>query len=329
MELENKVRWGIIGCGDVCEVKSGPAFSKVKNSELVAVMRRNASKAADFARRHNVLKFYTDANVIIEDEEINAIYIATPPAFHEEYATLAMKSGKPVYIEKPVTLTASSCSRLIELSDEFSTSAVVAHYRRELPLFRQIKEILEKGQLGKIHSVTLRLFQSVNKNIIARSDQNWRIVPSLSGGGLFHDLAPHQLDILIWLFGRPGSTNGYSKNNGALYDAPDFVYINALFSGEISFEGTWNFNVRDEQVEDFCEIVGNNGKLTFSFFRDPMLNWFHDNRTQKMQFDIPKHIQEPMIDKVVKFFLGKADNPCSLQEALISMQIMDSAGKNS
>src|SRR6266576_1870771 len=98
-----KIRWGIIGCGDVTEIKSGPAFSKVKNSKLIAVMRRNAEKAKDYALRHNVSKWY-----------INAIYVATPPSSHEEYAFAAFRAGKPVYVEKPMALNAASAGRMVK-----------------------------------------------------------------------------------------------------------------------------------------------------------------------------------------------------------------------
>ncbi|MCX6333190.1 MAG: Gfo/Idh/MocA family oxidoreductase, partial [Bacteroidia bacterium] len=80
------INWGIIGCGNVTEVKSGPAFNKVNNSRLIAVMRRDAVLAEDYASRHNVPKFYTDASKLINDPEINAVYIATPPSSHAEYA---------------------------------------------------------------------------------------------------------------------------------------------------------------------------------------------------------------------------------------------------
>ena len=80
------INWGIIGCGKVTELKSGPAFSKVEGSRLVAVMRRNAALAEDYAKRHNVPRFYSNADDLINDGEVNAVYVATPPGSHKEYA---------------------------------------------------------------------------------------------------------------------------------------------------------------------------------------------------------------------------------------------------
>ena len=96
------IRWGIIGCGNVTEVKSGPGFQKAKNSALVAVMRRNGALAEDYARRHNVPRWTDDAQALIDDPEVDAVYVATPPAFHIEYTIQAARAGKPVYVEKPL-----------------------------------------------------------------------------------------------------------------------------------------------------------------------------------------------------------------------------------
>ena len=117
------IHWGILGCGDVCEVKSGPAFNKIDRSRLVAVMRRDEAKARDFAQRHRVPRFYTDAQDLINDKEINAVYIATPPASHEDYAIQVMEAGKPVYIEKPVALNGESCERILKASERLGIEA--------------------------------------------------------------------------------------------------------------------------------------------------------------------------------------------------------------
>ena len=137
MEITGNVRWGIVGCGDVCEVKSGPAFNKIGHSTLVAVMRRDGEKAKDFARRHKVPKYYDDAQNLIHDPDVNAVYIATPPASHEELAIAAMQAGKPVYIEKPIAVSAASCERILDASRRLNVRASVAHYRRGLPIFKK------------------------------------------------------------------------------------------------------------------------------------------------------------------------------------------------
>ena len=326
-KAHDTVSWGIIGAGDVCEKKSGPAFNKVPNSELVAIMRRTKDKAQDYAKRHNVKKFYTTAGSLINDPDINAIYVATPPAFHEEYAVMAMKAGKAVYIEKPVTLNAKSCEKLIEASKQYEVPVSIAHYRRNLPLFQKVKSIVRDGVLGKITMINLYMFQPGASDLIADTSENWRLDPNISGGGLFHDLAPHQLDILYWIFGDASEINGFSLNQGNISKAPDFTKLNMIFSSGIVFTGTWAFNVHKSTVIDRCIISGKCGKVVFPFFGIPTLHLHTDTMNEYLPFAQPEHIQQPHIEKVVKFFRGESSNPCPIEDALCTMRMMDIAGK--
>ena len=139
-----KINWGIIGCGDVTELKSGPAFNKVADSALVAVMRRDAAKSKDFAARHQVPCWYNDAKQLINDSAVNAIYIATPPSSHFEYAIAAMEAGKPVYVEKPMALNFAESKSMAEFASNHQIKLVVAHYRRQQPVFKKIKEMLRQ-----------------------------------------------------------------------------------------------------------------------------------------------------------------------------------------
>jgi 1,5-anhydro-D-fructose reductase (1,5-anhydro-D-mannitol-forming) len=239
--ISKTVNWGIIGCGDVCEVKSGPAFNKVANSKLLAVMRRNLDKAKDFAERHKVPKYYADAAELINDTEVNAIYIATPPSSHESYLELALKAGKPVYVEKPVTVNSASVQRMMEMEKKYEGKVSVAHYRRGLPLFNKIKELVNDGALGKVKLILLRTLQPPVSKIITRTEDNWRINPEISGGGLFHDLSPHQLDIMYWIFGKPHRSDVQTANQGKQYNAPDLTMVQIAFANDIYFDGFWFF----------------------------------------------------------------------------------------
>jgi len=324
-KITGTVNWGIIGCGDVCEVKSGPAFNKVTDSKLVAVMRRDLEKVKDFALRHDVPKFYTEAAALINDDEINAIYIATPPSSHELYMEMALKAGKPVYVEKPVTVNAESVKRMITMEKEFDTKVSVAHYRRGLPLFNKVKQLVKAGIAGNIKLILLRTLQPSASKIITQTTDNWRINPEISGGGLFHDLSPHQLDILYWIFGRPKKVLVKSVNQGKHYNAPDMTMVQFGFTNDIYFNGVWNFNIAEAATEDSCEIIGDKGVIKFSFFRGNAIEVKSADGIQTMEMDTPVNIQMPHINKVVKFFRGKGRNPCSLKDAFVTMKIMDKA----
>lgn len=323
--INGTVNWGIIGCGDVCEVKSGPAFSKVPNSKLVAVMRRNVDKAKDFAQRHAVPKFFAEADDLINDGEVNAVYIATPPSSHEAYLELALKAGKPVYVEKPVTINAASVERMMVMEKKYNGKVSVAHYRRGLPLFNKIKQLLQEGAIGKVKLIQLKTLQPPTSKIITQTEDNWRINPEISGGGLFHDLSPHQLDIMYWIFGAPQQSQVIAVNQGKRYPAPDLTMVQLAFSNDVYFSGVWNFNVAESATGDSCEIIGDKGSLRFSFFRVSTLELVTENDKQIMELEYPINIQQPHINNVVEFFRGEGPNPCSLEDALVTMKVMDKA----
>ncbi len=323
--IKGTVNWGIIGCGDVCEVKSGPAFNKVANSKLVAVMRRNLDKAKDFARRHGVPKYYADGGELINDPEVNAIYIATPPSSHESYLEMAFKAGKPVYVEKPVTVDAASLERMIKMEKQYDCKVSVAHYRRGLPLFNKLKQFVNEGAIGKVKLILLRILQPPLSKIITQTEDNWRINPAISGGGLFHDLSPHQLDIMYWIFGTPQQVYVKAANQGKLYTAPDLTMVQLQFANDIYFNGVWNFNVAETATADSCEIMGDKGVIRFSFFRVSTIELTTDGGIVILELEYPINIQQPHINNVVRFFRGEDVNPCTLQDALVTMRVMDQA----
>lgn len=320
-----QINWGIIGCGDVCEVKSGPAFNKVSNSKLVAVMRRNAAKARDFAARHGVPKFYSNADELINDSAVNAIYIATPPSSHELYLEKCLQAGKPVYVEKPVTINTASLERMIGFEKMYGSKVSVAHYRRSLPLFIKVKDLISTGVIGKVKLVLLQTLQPVSKNVIPEVEENWRVNTAISGGGLFHDLSPHQLDIMYWLFGVPLKSNVMVANQGQHYNAPDSTLVQLQFANDIHFSGVWNFNMAASAKEDSCKIIGDKGSLHFGFFGSANVEITTADKIEIQEVYLHEHIQQPHIENVVKFFRGELQNPCSLQDALVTMQVMDKA----
>ena len=321
------IQWGIIGCGDVTEKKSGPAFNKVAHSRLVAVMRRDEEKARNYAERHHVPKWYSNAKELIDDDEVNAIYVATPPSSHEEYTLLAMKAGKPVYVEKPMATDFAAAQRMQRASVETGCKLSVAHYRREQPLFRNIKSLVESNEIGDIRLVNLRLFQCPRPSLVSQAGHNWRVDPAISGGGYFYDLAPHQLDLMLYFFGRPLTVSGTSVNQAALYDVEDAVTGFMRFEKNILFSGTWCFSVSPEDEQDQCEIIGSKGTIKFSIFQNPQLIIDKAGGRDILPFEPLEHVQQPMIDAVVNFFLGENTNPCSAEEGVEVMRIIETFTK--
>lgn len=317
-----KIKWGILGCGDVAEVKSGPAFQKIPNSELVAVMRRDGAKAKDFALRHQVPNWYDNADDLLKDNNIDAVYIATPPSSHLQYALKALNAGKHVYLEKPMVLNTEEAVKICEAVKKSKNKLTVAHYRRRLPAFLRVKELLDSGAIGDVRFADIQVLQAAGTNMIARSDTNWRVDPSISGGGYFYDIAPHQIDLMCHYFGEYSSSSGYSKNQQKNYSANDIVNGLISFKNGVQFRGIWCFNVSENEKKDNCSIYGSKGMISFSFYGERAILSSKGN-SKLYLFKNPTHVQQPMIAATTNYFLGNSENPCSAFEGLIVAQIME------
>jgi len=300
------INWGIIGCGNVTELKSGPAFNKVDNSRLVAVMRRNASLAADYARRHSVPRYYTDADKLINDNEVNAVYIATPPGSHKDYAVRVMKAGKPVYIEKPMALNFGECETINNSSQQYGIPVFVAYYRRTLPGFLKIRNLIAEGLIGRVRLVQFQLFKSLSENE-KKGNLPWRVIPEIAGAGHFFDLASHQLDYLDFLFGPIRRTVSVVVNQSRLYPAEDLVTASFLFDNDIVATGSWCFCVPPEATRDSLEIIGEKGIIsTSSFNYDPITVVNNDGRKEFIN-ERPENIQFYLIEQIVRSLSGSGE----------------------
>lgn len=300
MKME-KVRWGIIGCGDVTEVKSGPAFQKVENSELVAVMRRTGELAKDYAKRHGVPKWYDDADALINDPEVDAVYIATPPSSHKEYTIKVAKAGKPVYVEKPMALNVNECNEMIAACKEAGVPLYVAYYRRAMPRFVKIKELLDKHAIGDVRFVTTTQYQKALEGV----QNSWRVQPELSGGGLFFDMGSHMLDILDFLLGPIKEVKGFTSNQAGNYAAEDIVTGAYTFESGVNGTGIWCFSAYDNV--DMNEIIGSKGKLTFSTLgNEPVVLTTADGIT-KFDFEPPQHVHQSLVGTIVAELTGHRD----------------------
>jgi len=307
---DSKIRWGILGVGDVCEVKSAPAMNKIEHSKLVAVMRRTGEKARDYARRHNVPKWYADADELLNVPEINAIYIATPPNAHAKLTRKAAEVGKPVYVEKPMARTYNECQSMIKACKQADVPLYVAYYRRALPNFLKIKELVDNGEIGKVRAVNIQLHEPNDTEMIARQSDNWRVQPEIAGGGYFYDLASHQLDFLDFLLGSIAEAHGISENQTGFYEASDVVTGTFRFENGVIGTGSWCFNGSEISSIDRTKIIGSKGQITYPTFGDGhVLLETNDGHSHRFDFKMPHHIEQPLIQLVVDDLLGKDTCP--------------------
>ncbi len=318
------INWGIIGCGDVTEKKSGPAFQNIEHSKLVAVMRRDGEKAADYARRHNVPKWYDDADQLLNDPDVNAIYIATPPGSHEDYTLKALRLGKPVYVEKPMARNAKECDEMVRVSHETSTPLFVAYYRRCLPYFLKLKELIDQKAIGEIRLVNLTLhWPPYPEEIGPDASPRWRVDPEISGGGHFHDLAAHQFDFLEFALGPIKSAQGIARNQAGLYKADDVVMANFEFESGVVGSGSWCFTGSKRHRVDEAYLLGTEGKITFSFFEHFTIKVETRDATKEYELPYPPHVQQPLIETIVAELRGEGTCPSKGASGAKASLVMD------
>lgn len=318
-----EIKWGILGCGNVTEVKSGPAFQQIKGSEIVAVMRRDAAKAADYALRHSINKWYSNAEELIADEKVNAVYIATPPDTHTFYTLKALEAGKAVYVEKPMAIDYAGAKQMAEASEKYQIPVFVAYYRRALSGFLMVKDLIEKGEIGDVIEINLKLYLPARDEDYQSDNLPWRVVPEISGGGYFFDLAAHQLDYLDFVFGPAKFISSIVENRGGLYNAEDFVQAKLLYQDKINFSGIWDFNSQPENEIDFIEIRGSKGKIRFSTFTFEPILLENENETRFFPFEKPDHVQKQLIQQVVNQLQGNGNCSSTAQTALSASRLME------
>jgi 1,5-anhydro-D-fructose reductase (1,5-anhydro-D-mannitol-forming) len=288
------VRWGIIGCGDVTEVKSGPGFQKADGSSLGAVMRRDRAKAEDYARRHGVPRVHGTADELIGDPDVDAVYIATPPGTHAALALLAAAAGKPCLVEKPMARTHAECARM---AGAFREAGV--------PLW----------------VVTSVHIQVTDRLATGADAANWRFDPAHAGAGLFLDLASHCLDLVDFLAGPIAEVAGVALNTGGAYAAEDVT--GAAFRTDTGVAGTgmWNFNA--DAKTDVMTFTGSLGTLTTPIFTDGDVVVAAAGGRETIAVRNPAHVHQPLIQTIVDELRGRGRCESTGESGARTSRVMD------
>lgn len=318
-----EIKWGFIGCGEVTEKKSGPAFGLVPGSSVVAVMSRNLEKAKSYAQRHHIPRYYTDAQALVDDPDVNAVYIATPPSSHATYAIMAMRSGKPVYVEKPLAASYPDCQRINRISAQTGVPCFVAYYRRLLPYFQKVHQLVEEGAVGKVINVQIRFAVPPRDLDYNAENLPWRVQRDIAGGGYFYDLAPHQIDLLQEMFGPILRAHGHCANRGGLYQTEDTVSASFQFGDGLPGSGSWCFVAHETAKTDRIEIIGDRGQLSFSVFTYQPIVLQNEQGHWGYTIENPPHVQMPLIQNIVEHLQGRGHCSCDSISATTVNWVMD------
>lgn len=295
-------RWGILGCGDVAEKKGGPALYKAHGSELVAVMRRDREKAEAFAHRHGAKRAYDRVDDLLADNEVDAVYIATPPHLHAEQTMAAAKAGKRVLVEKPMAMSGAECDAMIAACRDAGVSLHVAYYRRFYPKFVAARQAIRDGEIGEVLGGRLLLCAQ-------SAGSGWRVQPEISGGGHFVDVGSHRIDMLLFLLDTDAAEIGGFAENRLRHHAAenDVAFVLRMESGPLISAGL-HFHTRPSQ--DTLEIYGSAGTLFLDPFDGETLRICRsDKREDTRQFPNPAPVHLPFVQALVDIYNSGASSP--------------------
>ena len=314
------IRWGMIGCGDVAEVKSGPGFYKARNSTLAAVMRRNGRLAEDYARRHGVPRWHDDADAIIGAPDIDAVYIATLTDTHHDYTLRCANARKPVYVEKPMAMHHAQCVEMIGACKAAGVPLWVGYYRRALPRFVAVRDLIADGAIGAVRTtLTRQLSRLPSPDVLATSP--WRIVPEQSGGGFFFESVGHTLDILDFLLGPIERVRAFAGNQAHAYAPEDVVTASWRHASGAYGSGTWCYAA--DVDEEWNEIVGERGRIRFSTFAPVPIRLSRGDRVEDIAVGDPPHVHQPLIQAIVDEMNGDVRAPSTGESAARTAWVLD------
>lgn len=255
-----EVVWGMIGCGDVTEKKTGPGLYKAKGSRLKGVYNRSIERAESWVARHGHGMVYPTVADLLADSEITAIYIATPPDSHYHYAMKAIAAGKAVLMEKPMAIHHWESLDIVEASKKMCVPVFVNYYRRGIPKIKTIKTLLDQGVIGEPLTVEIRHLQKIKPSDL-EEPLPWRLT-LVAGGGKALDTQVHVMDYLSYFWGPLTRMEGQAVNKGGLYPVEDTTVASFIFSKGIIGTAVWCY-VADEEVDEVV-ITGTKGTIKFS-----------------------------------------------------------------
>ena len=318
--MKSPIRWGMIGCGAVTEIKSGPAYQITEGFRLAAVMSRTYGKAEDYANRHGVEAFYTQAEDVINNDDIDAVYVATPPDSHKFYALMVANAVKPCCVEKPLAPSYADSLSIHRAFEERGIPLFVAYYRRSLPRFNEIKKALDRGAIGEIRHISWSLSKPANQ-LDLTGEYNWRTNKEIAFGGYFDDLASHGLDLFSYLLGDFDEVKGVGLNQQGLYSSLDAISACWSHKSGVTGAGNWNFGCHTRRDE--VEIYGSKGHIKFSIFDEKPLTICDAEGRHEVFIKNPDNIQLCHVQHMADQLFDGKPHPSNGLSATRTSWVMD------
>ena len=312
--MTDLLRWGIVGCGDVVEKKSGPSIRDAGASRIVAIMRRDIDKARAFAEQYDVELCTDDPAAVIAHPHVDIVYVATPPAAHKAHVLAAAAAGKHVLVEKPMGLSADEDREMIAACREAGVELFVAYYRRFQPHVLRMKELLETGAIGEPVSAQVDFAQPSTGR-----DWGWRTQPAISGGGLFVDLVSHRIDLLVHLLGKPTAAHGLSATNDGRVESAAALAVKFQGGAVASITGDFASPRRIDRLV----LTGTQGIITTDDLDRQSFELQRDGQIERLAFERFAAPHLGLIRHIQNVLAGNDVNRTSGEQAMHTDMILD------
>ena len=287
-----KVGWGLIGCGDIARRRVAPALRDLDNCELIVVSRADAERAEVFAREFGAKRWHADWRDLIEDPEIEAVYVATPVHLHAAQAIAAAEAGKHVLCEKPMALSVGECARMNAAAEASGVRLGVAYYRRFYPAVERVAELLRSGEIGAPVLAQMNAFERFEP--APDHPRRWLLERRLSGGGPMFDFGCHRVEVLLNLFGRAAAVKGLTSNAAFAREVEDTAC--ALIEFEGGAQAVLSVTHAAREPQDTLEVFGTRGSVRADVLNDGRLRIKTDAGEREESHTPHPNLHQPLID---------------------------------
>jgi predicted dehydrogenase len=302
-----KIKWGLIGCGDIARRRIAPALLDLPNCELVAVSRANFEQAESFAGEFGARRWYKEWQQLLTDDEIDAVYIATPVHLHAAQTIAAARAGKHVLCEKPMAMSVEECESMLTACEENNVRLGVAYYRHFYPVIDRIKTILSEGEAGRPVVVQMNAFERFDPE--RTHPRRWLIEKGLSGGGPMFDFGCHRIEVLLNLFGQLKAVRSLVGN--VLFDREVEDTASALFQFENGPHAVLSVTHAASEPQDTLNIFGSQGSIHVPLLNEGKVR-IRTGGTDRVESHAPHpNLHQPLIDDFAQAVLEKRDSQVS------------------
>jgi predicted dehydrogenase len=292
MNLMSKLSFGLIGCGDIARKRVAPALRDLHSCELIAVSRAQSQLAESFAKQFGARRWYADWCELINDKEVQAVYIATPVHLHAAQTIAAAEAGKHVLCEKPMALNVAECDRMIDACRSNNVKLGIAYYRHFYPVVRRLKQILDSGEIGKPVVAQINAFEWFDPT--PTHPRAWLLKKEQSGGGPMFDFGCHRIEVLLDLFGEAGDVKSTMTNNFFKREVEDVAVATFQFEQGVCATLTVAHSAREPQ--DTVDVFGSEGSLHVSVLNEGTLRVVTDGEERVESHPPAANIHQPLID---------------------------------